>query len=84
MLMLRQGGKFTDQQIRKYLRSASLWFGLAMAAVVATPYIPVPFVGLFVTLFALAVLKKKFEKWGNWSVGKRGELAVQVRRFGIG
>lgn len=76
MLMLRQGGKFTDQQIRKYLRSALLWFGLAIAAVLAIRYIPVPFVGVFAAVFALAVFKKNFEKWGNWFVGKRGELAV--------
>ena len=76
MLMLRQGGKFTDQQIRKCLRSASLWFALAIAAIFATRYMPVPFVGLFATVFALAVFKKKFDRWGNWFVGKRGELAV--------
>ncbi len=83
MLMLRQGGKFTDQQIRKYLKSASFWFALAVVAVFATRYIAVPFVGLFATVFALAVFKKKFDRWGNWFVGKRGELAVTEALKGL-
>jgi hypothetical protein len=76
MLMLRRGGQFIDRRIRKYLTYAILCFGVAIAAVFATRYIKVPFVGLITTLIALAIFKENFKRWGNWFVGKRGEMAV--------
>jgi hypothetical protein len=76
MLMLRKGGQFTDRQIRKYLRNALLCFALSIVAVFAIRYIQVPFVGLGMSMFAVVFFKKNINRWGNWFVGKRGELAV--------
>jgi Nuclease-related domain len=76
MLMLRKGGQFTDSQLCKYLNRALLCFGSAVVAALATPYVQLPFVLVLVAVFAAAMFKKNIERWGNWFVGKRGELAV--------
>jgi hypothetical protein len=76
MLMFRQGGQFTDRQIHKYLNKALLSFGVAILGVVISHYLEVPFVGLFATVLVVAIFKANFKRWGNWSVGKQGELAV--------
>ena len=76
MLMLRKGGKFTDQQIRKYSNKALLCFAIAVVGVLATRYVQIPLVGLITTMLAIALFKDNFIRWGNWSVGKRGELAI--------
>jgi hypothetical protein len=76
MLMLRKGGQFTDRQIHKYLRNALLCFGLAIVAVFAIRYIQIPFVGLGISIIAVGLFKKNINRWGNWFVGKAGELAV--------
>jgi hypothetical protein len=46
MLMLRQGGKFTDGQIRKYLNKVLLGFGVAILGVAISDYFGVPLVGV--------------------------------------
>lgn len=76
MLILRTGGQFADSQIRKYLRNALLCFGLAIGAVFAIRYIQTPFVGLGMSIFAVLLFKENINRWGNWFVGKRGEMAV--------
>lgn len=76
MLMLRHGGKFTDRQIHKYLNKALLSFGIAILGIVFSRYIGVPLLGLFTTAVAILFFKANFRQWGNWTVGKRGELAV--------
>ena len=76
MLMLRNGGKFTDQQIRKYLNKAFLCFAIAVVAIFATRYIQLPLVGLITTVFAITLFKANFTRWSNWSVGKGGEMAI--------
>ena len=76
MLMLRNGGKFTDQQIRKYLMKALLCFAIAVFAIFVTRYIQLPLVGLITTVLAITLFKANFTRWSNWSVGKRGEMAI--------
>jgi len=76
MLMLRKGGKFTDQQIRKYLKKALLCFAIAAVAIFATGYIRLPLVGLITTVLVISLFKANFTRWSNWSVGKRGEIAI--------
>jgi hypothetical protein len=76
MLMLRKGGQFTDSQTRKYMAAAVLWFAVALFGILATYYIKLPLVGLITTALAMTAFKNNFRRWGNWFVGKRGELAV--------
>src|SRR4051812_13936336 len=76
MLMLRTGGQFTDKQIRKYMAAALVCFVVAVVGILATRYIKVPLVGLIATALAITAFKNNFRRWGNWFVGKRGELAV--------
>ena len=76
MLMLREGGKFTDHQIRKYVKQALFCFGIAIVAIFATRYIQLPLVGLITTALAIVVFKANFRRWCNWSVGKRGEMEI--------
>ena len=76
MLMLRKGGQFTDSQIRKHIAAAVVCFAVALVGILATYFIKVPLVGLLATALAITAFKKNFRRWGNWFVGKRGELAV--------
>jgi Nuclease-related domain len=76
MLMLRTGGQFTDHQIRKHLKNALLCFAIAVVAILAMRYIQLPFVGLITTVLGIALFKANFTRWSNWSVGKRGEMAI--------
>jgi len=76
MLMLRNGGKFTDQQIRKYLKKALFCFAIAVVGIFAMRYIQIPLIGLITTMLAITLFKANFTRWGNWFVGKRGEMAI--------
>jgi hypothetical protein len=76
MLLLRKGGQFTDRQISKYLLTAVVCFVLAILSVGAIRYIQIPGVGFLAVVFAIGAFKANFRRWGNWHVGKRGELAV--------
>lgn len=76
MLTLRKGGGYTNQQIRKHLDKVILCFGIAIGAVFAIRYIPIPLVGLIITIIAIGKFKEHFTRWLNWSVGKKGELAI--------
>lgn len=74
--MLRTGGQFTDNQIRKYLISAKLFIAVAVVGVLATRYTELPLIGLVITGLAITAFKGNVRRWRNWSVGKRGEIAV--------
>ncbi len=74
--MLMLSGKFTDQQIRKYLIKALLCFAIAVFAIFATRSIQLPLVGLITTVLAITLFKANVTRWSNWSVGKRGETAI--------
>ena len=64
MLMLRKGGKFTDQQIRKYLKKALLCCAIAVVAI-ATRYVQLPLAGLITTVLAIALFKANFTRWSK-------------------
>jgi hypothetical protein len=83
MLVLRKGGQFTDSQINKYFFTALIFFGCAILALTAIRYIQIPFVGLAAVVLAVAAFKKNVRRWGNWTAGKRGELAVTEALQGL-
>ena len=35
-----------------------------------------PLIGLITTMLAITLFKANFTRWGNWFVGKRGEMAI--------
>lgn len=76
MRTLRKGGHFTDSQIRKYLLSALVCFGLALVALFAIRHVSLPAVGFIAMALAFAAFKQNLNRWSNWFIGKRGELAV--------
>ncbi len=38
--------------------------------------IQIPLIGLITTLLAITLFRANFTRWGNWFVGKRGEMAI--------
>ena len=51
-------------------------FAVALVSLLATYYIKLPLVGLITAALAMTAFKNNFRRWGNWFVGKRGELVV--------
>jgi hypothetical protein len=76
MLMLRGGGEFADQQIRRYLKNAILCFSVALVGIFLTPYVKLPLVGFVVTIVGVLAFKEHLKGWSNWTVGKQGEIAI--------
>jgi hypothetical protein len=76
MLLLRKGGQFTDGQINKYFNQSAIYLGVALGGLLVSLYFKVPLLGLLIFVVAFTAIKDPFKRWGNWFVGKRGELAV--------
>jgi hypothetical protein len=76
MLMLRKGGRFTDQKIRKYSNRVVVCFAIAVVGIFTMRYIQIPLIGLITTLLAITLFRANFTRWGNWFFGKRGEMAI--------
>lgn len=72
----RQGGEFTNDRIRFYRTEAMVFVSLALLAWMGSRYINLPLVGLVILAILIGCFKASFARWGNWYVGKRGELAV--------
>jgi hypothetical protein len=76
MLLLRNGGQFTDSQIKKYLKLSAIYFAVAYVGIFVAYQLKAPLFGLIIFALAFTAFKARFSRWGNWFVGKRGELAV--------
>jgi hypothetical protein len=76
MLLLRNGGKFTDSQIKKYLKLSAIYFAVAYVGIFVAYQLKAPLFGLAIFALAFIAFKDRFIRWGKWFVGKRGELAV--------
>ena len=58
------------------MAAAVFCFAVALVGILGTYFINLPLVGLLATAVAITAFKKNVRRWGNWFVGKRGELAV--------
>jgi len=76
MLLLRNGGQFTDSQVKKYLKLSAIYFAVAYVGIFVAYLLKAPLLGLAIFALAFTAFKARFTRWGNWFVGKRGELAV--------
>jgi len=91
MLMLRKGGRFTDQQIRKYSNKVVVCFAIAVVGIFVMRYIQIPLIGLITTLLAITLFRANLTRWGNWFVSKRGgwrypmrlDLCLMIMSFGM-
>lgn len=82
MLLLRYGGDFTDQRIDEHRWSVFRYIALG-AVVFAILSLTISAVfGLIAGCVVAGGAKASFKRWGNWSAGKEGEVAVtEALRF---
>ncbi len=76
MLVLRQGGQFTDQQIDFHLTKTLRYFILAALVLVISGYLRQPLVGLIGLALLIISAKQSLRHWARWTLGKQGESAV--------
>ena len=76
MLLLRNGGKFTERQIQNHLNKALRFVCIAALLIAATGYVQLPIVGLIAAAIAFFKFKGHFRRWSNWSASKKGEMAI--------
>lgn len=76
MLLLRNGGQYCNRQIHKYLNLWAIYFAVAYVEIFVVYLLKAPLFGLLIFALGFTAFKARFMRWGNWFVGKRGELAV--------
>jgi len=76
MLVLRQGGQFTDQQIDFHLTKTFRYFILTAFVLVISGYLRQLLVGLFGLVLLIISAKQSLRYWARWRLGKQGESAV--------
>jgi len=76
MKVLRTGGQFADRHIRHHGRRA-IWYFVGFVAVCAVFFfVSYEVVALLGLLLAFGHFAAAYDRWENWFLGKRGELAV--------
>jgi hypothetical protein len=83
MRTLRIGGEYADGHIRRHGKKA-IWYFLGCIAVVAVFFFVGPeWVGLIGLLAVFVKFGSAYDRWENWFLGKRGELAVRRALEGL-
>lgn len=76
MLLLRNGGEFTERRIEQHGWSVLRHVALGTAVFGGLALTVSPYLGLLGGAIVAAGAKADFKRWGNWHAGKAGELAV--------
>jgi hypothetical protein len=77
MRILRHGGQYADNHIWRYGKTAIWSFLGCVTVVVLFFFVSYEFVALFGFIAAFLHFRRAYNKWENWFLGKRGELAVR-------
>lgn len=76
MRVLRKGGQFTDGRIDQHFSQTLSYLACGVLVFAVLAFFGLKFIGLLAGILIVAGGAASFRQWGNWSLGKRGELAV--------
>ncbi len=76
MRVLRKGGQFTDSRIDRHFSETLSYLACGVLVFAVLAFFGLRSIGLLAGILIVAGGAASFKQWGNWSLGKRGELAV--------